>query len=247
MRDGLRDCRPALDLVVFDMDGTLYPDDPRCREAYPAAALEVVARIRGCSDAEAARVFDDCRRSVTRTLGGRPTNTLVLLTCFDEADPRDYARAVSRRVDVEAWLRPDPSATRAVERVADEFPIVLFTTNNEPVTDRTLRAIGMDHLFPPDRRYTMESMLDLPLPHPERVEHLKPGLRGFRHILARHGARPGKTLMVGDSDVSDLRPAERLGLHTYLVDGPAALHRLPVWLGLEDDGEEDRPREPYCW
>jgi len=40
-------------------------------------------------------------------------------------------------------------------------------------------------------------------------------------------------LVVGDSDVSDIRPASALGATTYKVSDPGDLYRLPAWLGLE--------------
>ena len=46
--------------------------------------------------------------------------------------------------------------------------------------------------------------------------HPKPGIRGYRKLLARHRLNPRRCIMVEDTS-SNLRTARRLGMHTVLV------------------------------
>lgn len=222
-----------LDLVLFDLDGTLYPDNAAINAPYPEVALRMASVAAGIGDPEAARDhFAAHRARVEERIGGRATNTLVLLSCYDipfEAFEAEIAR-VSR---IEEALAPDPEAASVVAQVACAHPVALYTTNNETCAARILARIGMADLFPPHRRLTLSDLGRLPLPRAEILAHVKPGLAGFRLALERFGGvAPERAMMVGDSEVSDLAPARALGMRTHRVACREDLLDLPARLGL---------------
>lgn len=225
-------CPGILRLVIFDMDGCLYPADPRFDAAYPAAAIEMLVTHLGLEPAEAERVLAERKAELARRIGGRPTNTLTLLSCWPEIPFEDYEKAVDRRIDVEGLLQVDPLAVEAVGRVGEQFEMALFTTNNGRTASRVLDAIGMGSFFPPERRFTTSHIGALDLPRDQQMAHVKPGLRGFRHLLGRFGVAPPDALMVGDSEISDMSPARELGMGAYRIGTAEDLYHLPAWLGL---------------
>ncbi|MBI4859430.1 MAG: HAD family hydrolase [Candidatus Riflebacteria bacterium] len=223
----------TLDLVIFDLDGTLCPSDERLNRPYPEAAVRVLERRMGWSRQKAQQVFSDKHRELREQVGGKITNTRVLLQFFEEVSFQEYEQEVNRLLPVEQVLRPLALVVDAVSLVCGAYPTFLFTTNNEGATDRILRAIGLWSFFPPDRRFTVSHAGRLPLPRQEQLEHVKPSVKGFVRILETTGAGARQTLMVGDSETSDIRPAASLGMLTFKVSRVEDVGLLPAWLGLQ--------------
>ncbi len=220
-----------LRLVIFDLDGTLYPPHPAIDAPYPEVALRLAGRAAGL-EGEAARVhFADAMARLAKRIGGRPTNTLTLLSCYDVSF-EEFEREIDRVIRIEEALSPDPRAIASVGAVARAFPVALFTTNNDACVNRILARLGMAEFFPPERRLTLSSIGRLPLPREERLAHVKPGRAGFLHLLRRFAVPPEAALMVGDSEVSDILPARALGLRTHQVARPEDLYDLPARLGI---------------
>jgi len=226
----------SYDLILFDMDGTLYPNDLRLRRVYLQAALNLIERHYGVDRATAEAEFSAHRDELSARLNGRPANTLVLLTYYDRVEFQDMADEVNALHPAEAVLAPDPLSVAAVAAVVRAWPTMLYTMNNAETARRILDAIGMAHLFPVERRVTLDTMAALPLSRAERLAHVKPGLDGYRWVLHRWGVEPERALMVGDSQTSDLEPAASLGMATYLVRQARDLHALPGWLSERRPG-----------
>lgn len=222
-----------LDLVLFDLDGTLYPDNPAINAPYPEEALRLAARAAGIADPEAAREHFLARRAeVEERIGGRATHTLVLLSAY-EVSFDEFEAAIAAACPIETALSPDPEIASAVAQVACAFPVALYTTNNESCAARILARLGLADLFPPHRRLTLSDLGRLPLPRAAILERIKPGRAGFRLALERFGGvAPERAMMVGDSEVSDLAPARALGMRTHPVARREDLLDLPLRLGL---------------
>jgi len=217
--------------IIFDMDGTLYPDNPEIIRHYGECAVDLLARHKNISAEEAGNLMEEVKEQLTGKLKGKPTNSLALMSAF-EVSFENYAREVSSRQRIEELLRPDSQALRALECISTAWPVFLYTTNNAISADRILRAIGMDHLFPVENRFTLSHIFDMGLPRQEALGLIKPGHRGFRHILELRGFKPEETLMVGDSEVSDIRPARELGMATWTVARMDDLTDLARALGV---------------
>lgn len=220
----------SLDLVIFDMDGTLYPNHEGFNAVYPRVVLKLAAAKRNTSLEETEVVFRQQMAELEEKIGGRPTWTLTLLAFYDISFA-EFEQAIDRELMVETLLIPDPRSVQAVERVAERFPIALYTTNNGLATERILNHLGFQHIFPADRRFTLSSVGELKLPRPAQLAHVKPGERGFRYVLQTFNANPERTMMIGDSMVSDIEPACRLGLQTHHVTCPEDLYLVPEVLG----------------
>lgn len=224
--------KKSLELIIFDLDGTLYPVNPEMDRVYPRAAIQIIAEKSGTDIESAETEFLSKKAELAQILNGNPTSTLTLLyfynVGFDEFEDK-----IDTLIDVKKYIGYDPKTTEIIDMINRQYQIFLYTTNNEKVSRRILKHLGLSRFFPKDRCFTYSDAGRLPLPKHEKLKYIKPEHKGFQYILEKHGTTADKVLMVGDSPISDIRPAEKLGLHTYHVKNRQDLYRLPAWLGIE--------------
>ena len=219
------------DLIIFDQDGTLYPVSPEMDAIYPAVALELAAKSVRRQPSEIKADFERKRFELACQLNGSPTSTLTLMYHYD-ADMREFEQEITRRIQLEKYVRPDPVVMKVVATIARHYPVFLFTTNNGSTTAKILNYLQLAKYFPPARRLTFSDINALPISKPAKIEYLKPFLKGYELILKKYDVQPQRILMVGDSLNMDILPAERLGMATYHVKNPADLYALPEWLKI---------------
>jgi FMN phosphatase YigB (HAD superfamily) len=222
-----------LDLVIFDMDGTLYPDNPQIVEIYPVACMNLLKTRLDMTENEIHQDFQAKKEELGRMINGKPTNTKTLLQFYDVTF-EELEDEVDRLINIEDVLQYDQRVEKAVRLIDEHYQIALYTTNNEKCTIRVLEHLKLDEYFSPGMTFTLSTMGRLPLSRIEQMEYIKPGLKGFLMILDTINADPLKTMMVGDSQVSDITPAEKLGMKTWKIDSMEDLYRLPVHLGITD-------------
>ena len=220
------------DLILFDMDGTLYPHNEQCKKTYYEVALKLISKHYGMSRSEATESLEEKRKEFAQKVPGRTSTTLLLLHYYDKVSFAEHSYEVNLIHPVAEVLGKIEASIAAVTKVVKEYDCLLYTMNNEVTTQRVLDTIGMNELFPKSRRYTLDTWAELPISRQERLAHIKPGLLGFEKILAKADVSPEKALMVGDSLTSDIEPAQKLQMETYHVKGSADLQQLRPWLGL---------------
>lgn len=228
------------DLIIFDLDGTLYQTPAELDAIYPRACLNLARKHLGVDEDRAAAILAEQKRAVEARLGAPTTNSRALLESFPEISFEEFQAEVDRLADVEGLITYDPKARRAVKRVAGAHDVVLYTTSCSAVANRVLDQTKLSDLFPRERRFTLSSAGEFPVPRAQQMAYVKPGREGFRHLLERYGARPEKTLMVGDSENSDMAPARSLGMKTYRIHSAQSLYELPTWLEGAGDDPSDR-------
>lgn len=221
------------DLIIFDMDGTLYQRSPEFDSVFPEAMIKLLSEKTGKAKEEVKIEFDKNREKLSRIINGQPTYTLTLLYYYD-VDLNDYIDYVNEMADIESYLKSDKKTVETIRKICENYKVVLFTTNNEKTAERILRAIDLDEFFPQDRRITVDTFLYSEVSKKEIVEYVKPGLKGFKYVLSKFNANPERTLMIGDSIASDIQPAEKLKIRTYHVENPDLLYGLPRWLGINN-------------
>ena len=220
------------DLVLFDMDGTLYPHSEECKRTYYKVALKLIKKHYDMSSEEAEKSLATNREEFAKAVSGRASTTLVLLNYYSKVSFSELSHEVNLIHPVENVLSKNEESIAAVGKVVATYNTLLYTMNNAMTTKRVLDTIGMSLLFPEDKRYTLDTWAELPLPRKERLAHVKPGLLGFERILSNEGTKANRALMIGDSLTSDINPARTLQMETYHVRGSEDLWALPSWLGL---------------
>ena len=218
-------------LIIFDLDGTLYPANGEMDRVYPRAAIQLLARKTGRDIREIKPDFLKKKTELQAILNGKPTSTLTLFYFYD-VEFKEFENNVDSLIEIDKYIKPDPITVSTIKRIRNHYPIFLYTTNNSKVSNRILNHLWLSEFFPVEKRFTFSDAGKLQLSRKEKLEYVKPGLNGFTHILKLHGASAEKTLMVGDSEVSDILPAQKAGIHTYQITDRSSLYRLPEWLGI---------------
>jgi phosphoglycolate phosphatase len=182
-----------IDLVVFDLDGTLV--DSRTDLARATNAL--VAELGGeplPEDSVAGMVGEGAGVLVRRALAAAaldPTTPGALerfLALYDE-----------RLLDT---TRAYPGVRETLEALAAERPLAVLTNKPSDPTGRILSALGLAPYF--------RAVVGGDSPHGR-----KPDPAGLRHLADAAGAGLAQTLLVGDSAI-DLETARRAGARICL-------------------------------
>lgn len=195
-------------LVVFDLDGTLYP-----RELYTGLILDVIGSmfvdLRGETPEHAARKVAELRELMRTDWSRTSTTSFVLANGFDLAEWREYREAHLSIVD---GVRPDDLVVRELKRLRDVVPIALLTNNTTPAAAAILDRIGVG-VTGFAGVISSEDVAGKPKPDPG----------AFRVLLERFDVAARYVWGVGDRYDIDIRPLRELGGGGIAVEGPADL------------------------
>ena len=103
------------------------------------------------------------------------------------------------------WNRPLPGRKEALERIRSLGYRMAVVSNSDGTMRRTVSEIGFAHLF--------DGLIDSTV-----VGFEKPDPRIFESALETIGARPERTVHVGDLYAADIVGARAAGVHAVLLD-----------------------------
>ena len=187
-----------IDLVLFDLGGTIYDDS-----TYTRALLRAVHDINpNVQEHEFWAVYDAERMRASGSLRTAIANNFV------PNQDRERLTALARGY----WEYPPsalyPDVKPALKALATQFQLGLVA-NSGQVALNALRRDGLQELF------TVIALADF-------VGVEKPDERIFRYALETAGVSPSRTVHVGNRLESDIRPAQKLGIRTvWLLRGDA--------------------------
>jgi phosphoglycolate phosphatase len=185
----------VIDLVVFDLDGTLVDSSRDLTDAVNALVVELDGRPLGL-DQVTAMVGDGAATLVRRALSAAG---------LDPETPGALARFLAHYdAQLTTHTQPYPGIPEALAALTDRG-LVLAVLTNKPgrQTLEILRRLGLASTFP----HVIGG--DTPAGR-------KPDPAGLLEIVARSGATPATTMLVGDSPV-DLATARRGGTAVCLA------------------------------
>lgn len=111
--------------------------------------------------------------------------------------------------ELSSLVRPQPGARETVEAMLDaELDVVVATNPIFPMTAVAQRLEWVD-LMDLDFKLITSS---------ENMHATKPNVEYYREIADLIEHKPSECLMIGDDYINDIRPATRLGMHTYWVN-----------------------------
>jgi phosphoglycolate phosphatase len=186
------------DAVVFDLDGTLADTAPDL-QAHVNSVLEELGRPGLDLDEVRLLVGDGARTLLRRGLeatGGVPAGADL-----DLLFARFLERYTARPADNSTVHRDVVEVLEGLQ--ARGLRLGVCTNKAQAPTDRLLAALGLDRFF--------EAIVG-----GDAVAAKKPDAGHVRAVLERLGARPARSVMVGDSE-HDLRAARGLGVPCVLV------------------------------
>ncbi len=195
-----------VDLVVFDLDGTLY-DAGRLRRAMLGQLLAAAWCTRSLHTLRVLRVF----RQVREALGNEEGADFISL---------QYTRTAAR-------TGCDPQAVRArVREWMEERPLAQLAACRQPHVETlfaALRAAGKRVAvwsdYPAqDKLRALCLQADVVVSATDAdVGRLKPDPRGLHTLLARTGVPASRALMIGDRVDRDAEAARRAGVQALVL------------------------------
>ncbi|WP_405393629.1 HAD family hydrolase [Microbispora hainanensis] len=195
-------------LVIFDLDGTLYP-----REAYVGQVLDVIAtmfvELRGLSRQAALAQLQELQQAMLDNWDGTSTTSFVLAHGFGIDQWRDYRH---RHLTIADGLQPDPAVTRQLARLRERVPIALLTNNTRAAALAILGKIGL----------AAESF-DVLLAAEDVGPAPKPDSGAFLAVLGAAGTPAAHAWAIGDRYDIDIGPLRLLGGAGIVVSGPEEL------------------------
>lgn len=193
----------AVEIVLCDADGNLFPSEEPAFDASVEVTNEFLAQIG--SD----RRFTAQELRLAST--GMNFRTTALRLAADEG---------LTDVDVESWvaaerlavtehlartLQPHPATSRALTTLADHRPLAAVSSSALARLAVCFTATDLDELIPPERRFSAEDSLPTPTSKPDPAVYL--------HACAQLGITPRAGLAVEDSVVG-VRSAAAAGCPT---------------------------------
>jgi polyol permease family/HAD superfamily hydrolase (TIGR01549 family) len=187
-----------IDLVLFDLGGTIY-DDSTYTRALLRAVHEIDPNVR---EDEFWAVYDAKRMAASGSLRKEIADHFV------PDQDRERLTTLARAY----WEYPAsalyPDVKPALKALATQFKLGLVANSGEAAL-KALRRDGLKDLF------TVIALADF-------VGVEKPDEHIFRYALKTAGVLPGRSVHVGNRLESDIRPAQRLGIRTvWLLRGDA--------------------------
>ena len=150
-----------------DADGNLFPSE---EPAYEASA-EVTNDFLAAVGVSARYSAEELRLGYT----GKNFRTTAPLLCRDHGvtvSPETLDKWVGREAEVVTahlgrTLGPDPSVVEPLETLARDHALALVSSSASARLDVCLAGTGLDHLFPPSRRFSAEDSLPVPSGKPD--------------------------------------------------------------------------------
>jgi FMN phosphatase YigB (HAD superfamily) len=214
------------ELVVFDLDGTLYP-----RERYVDLVLDVIGRglveLGGATpDAARSRVAA-LRALMEENWDGTSTTAFMIAEGVDAGEWREFR---TQHLDIASGLAPDDRLVRDVAHLRGHLPAALLTNNTRALAEQILKKIG----FPDDAFDAVVSAEDV-------GTHPKPSPAAFQTVVDRLGVPAGSIWGIGDRYDIDIAPLASLGGAGITVSGPAEIGDAIGFLIDRSAGVLERP------
>jgi len=184
-----------IDLILFDLDDTLYPRHSGIMEQIRIRIHDYVRTHLGLSDVEADRL----RRHYFVTYG----TTMRGLQIIHNIDPGDYLLKV-HDIPLQEHIEPNPELDAVLAAIPQRK--VVFTNSSREHAEGVLGILGIGHHF--------ERIVDIR----DMEYESKPQPGAYTRICDMLGVQPQACMLIEDN-VNNLRPAKAIGMTTVLVDG----------------------------
>ncbi len=188
-----------IDLVMIDVGGCVYDDDP-----WALAVLRAARELSG-SDVDEAEFWSTYDRQ--RQAQGGSLSRTVAERFVPGGDPDQLSELAKRHLDVTvSSLYPDAKPTLAA--LASRYKLGAVVNPRDAQIGALRRDGLMEHFAV--------------VVHPEQVDAKTPDPRMWRRALEETGVSAGRAVHVGNRIDNDVRPAKQAGLRTiWLLRGEA--------------------------
>ncbi len=198
-----------IQVIIFDLDDTLYDELDYCRSGYQAVASHLNLMFPQIETGKLAQAFEDAFLSGQRN---QVFNTAL------ETFGIDYDREfILDLVKVYRGHFPaislDKECLEVLETVRDRYRLGLLTDGFLPAQRYKVEALGIESFF---EKIVYTEQLGR--------EFWKPNPRGFEHLLDFFQCPPDQSVYIGDNLSKDFVAPNALGMHTIQVRRPNGVH-----------------------
>lgn len=187
---------PEIEILVWDLDGTLYQNIPNLLSLMRKAFIKILEEHRKIEDKEAEKLLND-----TVKIYKSATKSLMVLGCGQR---KQISQRIEEIVNKPAFLKIDRKLQTLFQELSIFRHILLSNTTHKTIVSE-LEALGLHHnLF--------EMIVGV-----DDTGITKPDLMFFQPVLNYTNLPAEKHLMIGDRVEVDLLPAKKLGMKTCLV------------------------------
>lgn len=183
-------------------DVKILYDDPELKQRHRRARYLLCAERLGVDVEDAQRLFREQVEALRRSTGRDPSGTETLQSLGIR--PEEWEAFNLAHVDAAEHLRRDSALVEGLERLSDDFRLVLLTNMGRRQAERTLEAIGVLPLF--ELLYTISDSAIV-----------KPSVQLLRNLLAVLEARPEECLFLAPREGVDVAAAKAAGIPTKVV------------------------------
>jgi len=195
-------------LLVFDLDDTLYPEMQFVKGGFRAAAGMLAEKLK----LPAETLFDQMSRLLQEGRWGSIFQDLLVRHGRGN-DPEMVERLVEvyRRHEPKLSLFDD--AARALRRLQGRRRLAVLTDGYLAVQQRKVRALGL------------EPMVDAVVyTDTWGRDHWKPDPKGFEYLQRRFSTRPERCMYVADNVKKDFIAPNRLGWTSVIIRRRESVH-----------------------
>jgi putative hydrolase of the HAD superfamily len=186
--------------IVFDLDGTLYVNEPFAA-SIQEAAVAYIGALKGIDTSEAAQLAASTRQQLCKKRGADQTLSAV---CTELGGTIEQLHLhFQKTLQPEAFLVRDERVIALLQKLAQRYSLYIYTNNNRLLTTRIIRQLGLDRMF--SRLFTIDDSW-----------RGKPDQQMLAGLLNQIALKPCEALFVGDRYDVDLRLPERFGCPVQL-------------------------------
>ncbi|MBI1919479.1 MAG: HAD hydrolase-like protein [Geobacter sp.] len=209
--------------LVFDLDGTLYVNRAFGKEIL-FCADRYIAELKGIGFDEAVALITATRKELNAASG---LESSLSATCMAlGGDIREMHRRFAVEID-SSCLACDTRVVEILRALAGRFDLYLYTNNNRSLSERVIRAIGVDGIFL--KVFTVEENW-----------RPKPDVGTLEMIYRVIGRKPEECLFIGDRFDIDLRLPQQMGSAVFLTRSVEELLKLGPLLKPGESMSENR-------
>lgn len=200
----------AKKLVIFDLDNTLTVTRPAAKQAYKHG-INHIAKAAG-RYRDKFKLYNHWKKIVQKVMRDKKPHKRrfeysLKLLLDEQRIPTTHLASALNAYEKELLdnLSPQRGAKEILDWIDDEGHIIAVATgSNRSEATKKLKRVEL---------YKYISVLVTP----NETDTMKPDPSFYSLILDQTRVKPGRALVVGDSQQEDLDPAEKLGLSTLLV------------------------------
>ena len=186
-----------VEVIIWDIDGTLYPLSEETSQAVLESAYQVIERHTGWPRHKTIEEFEKVHNKVTLS-----QTEAVAVIC--NIPVTQAAKETDHHFNRTQYVKRDEKLITLFEQLRGLRHFVLGNGAQKTILEG-LAALGL-------QPGTFDEIVTS-----ETVGVNKPKDNGFRYILEKTGMPPAQHLMIGDREKVDLVPAHALGMKTCLV------------------------------